>query len=525
MLKVLIADDEEHVCKLIEKLIKWEELGLRLVSVVHSGNAALEAYRELQPDIIITDIRMPALSGIDLIKEVKRLNKETSFLVISGYRVFDYAYGALKNGADDYIVKPIKQNDINNALKRIVEKKNKTLKLESENREYKQKEIIYDLMQSPEKVEVCHSCQDINCHYNLNIKCNEVTVFILKIDLHGNIKIGENLNVIAEHVLHLLIQQMEKEGYAVYAAIYHDMIPVIIESDVLEHQVFFESLKKILKEIRLVEDKVIKVSSCIGIGGTGDISELSVLMDQAQYAVWDKLSGGNKKILVYHGRENEENIIFSDDLRTSLKSCVESLNYSGIMEIVTRLEDGFKNNNHNISGWQIYDAYRTLLENIVGILKKVDSKKELTEYAEGKLLELRMCAERSEMIRFIGTVIEEILFRIKKLEENLEKKPIRTAITYINEHYSENLSLENISTVVKLNSVYFSTMFKRETGKNFVEYLTEVRLEHAKKLLIESDYNISEIAWKVGYQDEKYFMKVFKREAGITCAKYRKLYG
>lgn len=525
MLKVLIADDEEHVCKLIEKLIMWEELGLQLVSVVHSGNEALEVYQTLQPDIVITDIRMPSLSGIDLIKEVKKINKEVNFLVISGYRVFDYAYGALKNGADDYIVKPIKQNDINNALKRIVEKRNKALKLEMENREHKQKEIIRDLMKEPAKVAAYRSCQELNRHYNLNMKSNVVTVFILKIELQGQIEIRENLGVVAEHVLHILIRHMEKEGYSLCTAIYQDMLPVIVETDVLLHQEFFDCLKRIEKDIRLAGDETINVRSCFGIGGAGDISKLDVWMEAARCAVWDKLTGGPEKIFVYHDRKDDERILFSDDMRKQLKSHVESLNYSGIMKIVSRLEHEFMEEKIYVSGRQVYEAYQTLLLNIRDVLKKFDSTTGLCEYVENALLKLRMCADLFGMIKYVESAMNEILLQMKKLEESIEKKPIRTAIRYIKEHFSENLSLENISAVVDLNPIYFSAMFKKETGKNFVEYLTEVRLEHARHLLVQSDYNISEIAWKVGYQDEKYFMKVFKREVGITCAKYRKLYG
>ncbi|MGI6011281.1 MAG: response regulator transcription factor [Ruminococcus sp.] len=520
MLKVLIADDEKHVCKLIEKLIKWDELHLQLVSVVHSGSAALETFRVLRPDIIITDIRMPSLNGIDLIKEIRQMDKDVSFLVISGYRFFDYAYGALKYGAEDYIVKPIKENDINNALKKIIEKKTRAEKLEMENRGYKQEKMIRDLMEFPDKI---RKNSDFIQHYHLNLQDNTVTAFILKINLKGQEKIDDNLTVIAEHILHLLVRSMEKAGYSIYTAVYGDMIPVIAEGDILQQTEFREILENMLKEIRQFGDKNINVRACIGMGGAGDISQAGLLLDEARCAVWDQIFEGTEKIL--KKKRKREVTVVSDELKDQLKNSISSLNYGEIKNMTAQIEAGFIRNRYSVSGRQVYETYQMVMDTFKELLEKLDSESDVLISAENAELKLRMITDFSEVINYMRLMIDQLITKVQNLEENMEKKPIRTAITYINEHYSENMSLETISAVVDLNPVYFSSIFKKETGRNFIEYLTEVRLEQAKTLLLESDYNISEIAWKVGYQDEKYFMRVFKKEMGITCAKYRKLYG
>lgn len=521
MLKVLIADDEKHVCKLIEKLIKWDELHLQLVSVVHSGSAALETFQVLHPDIVITDIRMPALNGIDLIKEIKQIDKNVSFLVISGYRFFDYAYGALKYGAEDYIVKPIKENDINNALKKIIEKKTRAEKLEMESRGYKQEKMIRDLMQSPG---IIRENFDFSSYYNLNLRTNIVTVFILKINLKGQEKIDDNLTVITEHILHLLVRNMERAGYAIYTAVYKEMIPVIVEGDVLTKTGFREVLESMLKEIRQFGDKNIHVHACIGIGGTENISKVGLLFDLACSAVWNQIFEGVDKIIL-EKNQDKELIVVSDELKNQLKNSISSLNYAEIKKLTAQIEAGFIRNRHSVSGRQVYEAYQMVLDAFKMLLKKLDSESDTLDLIENAEVKLRMMTDFSEVISYMRFIIDQLITKVQGIEKNIEKKPIRTAINYINEHYSENMSLETISAVVDLNPVYFSSIFKKETGQNFIEYLTAVRLEQAKTLLLESDYNISEIAWKVGYQDEKYFMRVFKKEMGITCAKYRKLYG
>ena len=113
---------------------------------------------------------------------------------------------------------------------------------------------------------------------------------------------------------------------------------------------------------------------------------------------------------------------------------------------------------------------------------------------------------------------------IRVLKDQIETRPIRTTKQYIQEHYHEPLKLEEISKMVGFNSTYFSGLFKKETGKNFSDYLMEVRFNRAKELLIEEDMPIADIAEEVGYCDLKYFSKIFKREMGINPSKFRELY-
>ena len=118
-MKVIIADDEVKVCQLIEHLVDWESLGMEVVSVAHNGIEAVEAVGKYHPDIVITDIRMPGCNGLDLIKETKELLPQVEFIIISGYRHFEYAQTAIRFGVRDYLLKPIKKDELNATLKRM----------------------------------------------------------------------------------------------------------------------------------------------------------------------------------------------------------------------------------------------------------------------------------------------------------------------------------------------------------------------------------------------------------------------
>ena len=122
MLKVLIADDEHKVCQLIEKLVDWEALDMQVVAVAENGIQALEQIREYTPDIAITDIRMPGYDGLELVHLAKEYNPKMEFIIISGYRHFEYAQTAIRYGVSAYLLKPIKKDELQETLKKLGEK-------------------------------------------------------------------------------------------------------------------------------------------------------------------------------------------------------------------------------------------------------------------------------------------------------------------------------------------------------------------------------------------------------------------
>lgn len=123
MLKVLIADDEPRVAMLVKQLIHWQEQGLECVGLFQDGQSALDAIRQLHPDIVITDIRMPVLSGLELIEKTLESEPQVRFVVISGYRYFEYAQRAIKYGVQDYLLKPIDEEELNRVLGKICAEK------------------------------------------------------------------------------------------------------------------------------------------------------------------------------------------------------------------------------------------------------------------------------------------------------------------------------------------------------------------------------------------------------------------
>jgi two-component system response regulator YesN len=125
MIKILIVDDEINICKLIKHLIEWDKMNLELVGIAHSGNEAYNMVLQSKPDIIITDIKMNGMDGLELIRKIKEIDDSIKYIIISGYKSFNYAYTAIKYGVVDFLLKPIKKIELNRALQELIKDNNK----------------------------------------------------------------------------------------------------------------------------------------------------------------------------------------------------------------------------------------------------------------------------------------------------------------------------------------------------------------------------------------------------------------
>ena len=162
MIKVLIADDELKICELIFRLIDWEAMGMSVIAVAHNGRETIEIIKNEMPDIVITDIRMPGYNGVDVIRIGKEYNSDIQFIIISGYSQFDYAQDAIHYGVSDYLLKPVKEEELTKALLKIknrIEKNNhmynqvrKAWTLEQQNRQLYREQLISEIIQGNSEI-------------------------------------------------------------------------------------------------------------------------------------------------------------------------------------------------------------------------------------------------------------------------------------------------------------------------------------------------------------------------------------
>ena len=408
-MKVLIADDEDRVCRLIYRLIKWDELDMEVAAIAHNGLEVLSMIEEHRPDIVITDIRMPGLDGLEMIRRAKELDGTLEFIIISGYRHFEYAQNAIRYGAGDYLLKPVKEAELYSVLERMrnqyqmrhnqITQEERYKALIQNNRDRLRTTFFTDVVLKHSAPERINSLEWINETYHYEFSEGYFQIVILKVD-----SIAFNRE---------------------------------------------ENLEYIQKKI----------------------------VD---------LAGKKLKALVF------DKEYFLEESR-----CMILLNYRPEKEM------------------EIYKAFKSLINELMLQNDIFESLKVTAGLGS---------TEKEAVFDFVSEVILTSMGEAVKRKQEEGKRPIREAKNYIRLHYKDALTLEKVSGVVDLNASYLSALFKKETGKTFLEYLTKVRMDKAKEMLKETNETISAICQEVGYSDTKYFVKCFQKYTGLKPNQYRKVY-
>ena len=521
--KVLIVDDEYFIGKLIYKLIAWEEKNLECVGILDNGEDAIDYIKNNTPDIVITDIRMPGISGLDLIRETRDTSNKIQYIIISGYREFEYAREAMKYGIDHYVLKPINKDDLSEALDDVIK-----ILGEIENKEAREKRLI-ETVENSKKIIKSSILKDIieNNDYDNSIFLNKD----LRLFRAINIKLDyEN------------IDQVYKKQDSITAAKVVDIANKILETNVGEVigcnkeflNIFFlfnysmeeaKSIRSILNTIlSKINEYLIgfeRYRATIGVGNEkNELNDIKISINEARYTIEKRLRIGINRVIYFDDINNEnssnEYIDLINEYNDELKRSIESFSIEKIKYI---LSDIFR----KISDGQNEDIVYQIYDRIYGLFKDYSDEKIEEEYRDILSL-LNSCCNLSDCKKVILKYVLDCLEYIKSKSEGQVLKPIRTMISYIKDNYREKITIEDMAEIVDLNPIYLGSLFKKEIGLNFSSYLIKVRIDAAKSLLVETNYTIAAIGSEVGYKDTRYFSQLFEKTVGIKPALYRKIH-
>lgn len=536
MLKVMIADDEEKVCRLIYKLIDWDSLDMEVISIAYNGIEALEQIKFFNPDIVITDIRMPGCDGLELIQKSKELNEFVEFIIISGYRHFDYAQSAIKYGVNDYLLKPIKKEELIQTLNKMREKYRK--KDENSSREEKIKllleqskqkirsSIFMDLLMQQSENEGELEIGDINREYQFQFQKGSFQVIIIKIDHNGDLSkasieyLGDKASGAALNKLKELCWDIE--CYFIAGAEY-----CLLNYEEENKKIIRKQIKALLDEIALQEALFEQVKFTIGIGtAVEDIHKLHWSSRFAEMALEQRLMSGTGKIIEEITIKNQniaESPIFFE-FNKSLTEAFERMDSIKAKASVCMLKDHLFRQT-DLTGHDLIQAAEEVCNIFISCMR---NNQIVLKEAYSSINQFRQqaadCSSGEKLFSFLAQTIEEGLRIISEDKKQENSRPIRTAKLYIQNHYMNPITIEEVSNAAGFSATYFSSLFKKETGSTFLEYLSKIRMAAAKDILKKTNINIAVICEQVGYSDVKYFTKSFKKHTGLKPNEYRKLY-
>ncbi len=524
--RILIVDDEIRIGKLIEKLIHWDELRMECLGVEDDPERAMELIRETRPEIVITDVRMPRVSGLDLVRMVREEGLGCKCLIVSGYRDFEYAQQAIRYEVDGYILKPVSEREINEALARV------SGKLLSEAAQHERTEEMEHAITRSRRIISRHfinrmldeeaagaaEAEDVSLAGDV-CQCLDIKLDYADIgrtDAREDESVRETVTGIVESEMSGAAEVLvaEKEYLHFYAVLGYP-------SDSAR-----EIRSRVGRILSGIQDHLLRFENyvvTIGVGGEKtEFSDIRFSVREASRAAAARLRFGTGRLIYASSLEETERRpdILTPEESAEFTAAAESCDGERMERCIMSIcSDLMRSGTDPCAWYELGGAFSNLLESATH-----------TDDAEFRPVRERLTGlsqhltSFAQMKQFFTKEVKAFLAGRREAAEGESLRPVRCAKQYIEEHFSEKIVLEDIAEIVGLNPVYFSVLFKEKTGENFSSYLLSVRMENAKRMLIETDETIAAIGEKTGYRDARYFSQTFAKAVGVKPALYRKLH-
>lgn len=535
-IKVFLVEDEMVIRRGIKNSIDWEKEGYIFCGEASDGELAYPMIIKEKPDILITDIRMPFMDGLELCKLVKKELPNIKILILSGYDEFDYAKEAIRLGVTEYLLKPISSgkllealNGVSESIRREKEDKDlvrKYMEEMRENTEHEKQKFFEQMIAGNLSMA---DALETGKKYEMSLSAGMYNLLLFRFTLgEENRKSGELLGE-AEYAIEKLTERLEYvfefqrgvEGWA-----------FLLMAD--NEEQMSERVKELSKDL----EEIMKNYSTIAyFGGIGQpvarLRELEESFREAERALAARFTMELNRIISVDDIRMAQNVDTLDD--------IEITSFGEIEKTRTMLEK-FLNNGVEDEIDEFVDVYINELpeENLKSVLMRqyiimvayivMMSFCEKIEGIEGEMQaqseELKNSMKTIQTVEEIKNYIRMLLKKIIGVRDTISGRRysdiIEIAKDQIRKTYmSDEISLNTVAAEVGMSPSYFSSIFSKEMGKTFVEYLTEIRMDRAKELLMCSSMKTSEIGYEVGYKDPHYFSYIFKKTQNCTPKEFR----
>ena len=536
--RIILVDDEEEVRQSIIKKIDWEDAGFSVVGDAENGQEALEKVEALEPDVILTDIRMPYMDGLSLAERVRQRYPSIKIVIFSGYDEFEYAKQAIKLNVTEYILKPVNVEELTAILKRIKsnldeeieQKRNVSLLRENYRRNLPilREQFLNELVGGTASSQ---NMEERMMEYHIPLAGAKKWV-AAAIDIGKEaLGAGRELPLHRERdLIPISVKQLFGEKLEQYCrcAVFTSSrasgseLALIAAIDGENSQTgLIDVLGDICKEIR----KILEVPVTVGIGHScQDLKDIGGSYKSAMDALGYKAIVGAGGTIYINDVEPVSSGLLRFDSRAeaALMAAVKFGPREQIEEAVRAVVDKMIDAKVHFSQCQAYML--SISSSMIQMIQQYEL--DITQLSEGDAADtfaiIPKMVKVEDFSRWLLSMALHINQAMNQERDNTMKQVIQKAKEYIMENYQDpDLSVEKICRQLHLSPAYFSTMFKKETGQAYIAYLTQVRLDKAVELLNKTDDKTYVIAAKVGYQEQNYFSYVFKKRFGISPTKFR----
>nr|WP_145405703.1 response regulator [Paenibacillus xylanexedens] len=535
-MKALLVDDEQHVRHAIQLLGNWEELGIDVLLEAADGHEAIEAITAHQPEIILSDMRMPGKDGKALLEWISAHNPHSKVIVISGYDDFELVRHAIRHGGMDYLLKPVEAEELNASLLKAVKAwiEEETSRTESTRqsivvnrmRPHYQDRMLTELAigRGSRSAHIQRLQEELNLPRHIPA-CSVAVTSLSHLDADCLAKYRSQPDLLIFSVLNVCAEMLSTpaEGVSFHQLNQPDEI-------VLLHWGSQSSLEHILGTINDGLEQTIQRRLHFGISSCQSYPDgISAAYLEASSTLW------RRNILLTRQRihsttettsrnKGKRLTSFEEPMRIAAMSCSAASVSAAVAEWLDPFTELEAISAEQLQLW-IQELEWMLGRWLEDREHTTVHEEESIEEQEPPLTELPFDSEGLLSFSLLRSLLEHRLLAAGKAitaQHHTDPDPMTEIARYMDAHYQEDLSLQQIAARFYLSREYISRKFKQQFGLNWSEYLGKLRINNAKLLLHNPSLRVAAISEMVGFQDEKYFSKVFKKIEGITPVEYRK---
>lgn len=497
-MRAIICDDDEIILKGLCSVVDWPGLGIEVVGTASDGKAGLQLLREMDPELLLSDIRMPYIDGLELIREGRKVNPELQVIVFSGYDDFEYVRQALRLGVQDYLTKPIDMEELTRQVRVCVRQYVRSVQDAIDEKENLLRKVMAYEAYEDERLREMENC------------CCQLLILESEQELGNQTSFLEDLRGSGIYVL----TQKERRWELVIVGKTEAQVDV-------QRNRWIERLDQVMEKNGTA---VVTAVSSIRFG----IRCLGRLRSEAEEALGLKYVKGYNQNLSYQQIRTDQKhsdqetrdkaVLFNRALIEAVKGADLEQAERELDELEARLT-GMGTDSFLYVQFMVGNLYSSILQELdqIGIRSEQVLEDPVDSY--GKLLQCdtihKACAVLREHIR-------KICACVKEQQAGAYSESVYKALRFIGTHYNQSsLSQEEAAAEAGLSTGRFSTLFKNETGSTFTDYLLKIRMEKAKELMQNPNMKIYEIAWMCGYENIPYFSTAFKKYTGVSPTEYR----
>lgn len=512
MIKIMIVDDEPWIRTSLKNRIDWSE-EMQLCGEASDGFEALQLAANLRPDIVITDVRMPEMSGLELIGRLREFLPDIQSVIISGYNEFEYAKSALELGSCGYVLKPVRKEELNRVIQKAIANiaQNNLLRLTTQTQAALLDRLLLGLWHETPVSEA--SFLPVLKHLHFFTGCFSVLAVRFLNGEESAETMGQRLNAAAAALFSSCTCQSFCVSDTVYGLFLTSEAPVDLPA----------AARELIRQLQVRAS--LDVSIAIG-AACRSFERLGETFRSAREGLHHMHLFNAREIILPAAADQEHapssGIALPGDITGGIIDSIYAHSRTDLDAAIGKLND-FIQTTPEITVYDINNMLYLMLGDLIRICYERNASKELCDRGIAFMQLLSGYQPQKDLIGQFAGYCWEISSSFQETPSIVQV--IRNAEQYIRSRYDEDISLKKIAALFYLNPSYFSVSFKNVTGKNFNEFLTSVRMENAKQMLLNRSLRVSQVARMTGYDDCSYFSKAFRKYTGMMPSEYQQQAG